>query len=140
VLYLVEAVLVGVACWALGMPSPMLWAILTLLLEFIPYIGGAVLFVLLSIGALASFDSVGHAVLVPLSYLIISALQNNVASPILYGNRLKLNAVAVLMAVLFWGFLWGAVGALLAVPILAAIKILCDHIEALGKLGKFLEA
>ena len=78
--------------------------------------------------------------MVALSYLIISAVQNNLASPILYGSRLKLNPVAVLIAVPFWGFLWGAVGAILAVPILAALKILCDHIEALGAMGKFLEA
>jgi predicted PurR-regulated permease PerM len=139
-LYIVEAALVGLACWALGMPSPVLWAALTLVLEFIPYIGGAVLVVILTIGAVASFDSVGRAMLVPLSYLIISAVQNNLASPILYGNRLKLNPVAVLIAVLFWGFLWGAVGALLAVPIVATIRILCDHIDALGPFGKFLEA
>lgn len=139
-LYIIEAGLVGLACWALGMPSPLLWAALTLMLEFIPYIGGAVLVVILTIGALASFDSVGRAVLVPISYLVISAVQNNLASPILYGNRLKLNPVAVLIAVLFWGFLWGAIGAILAVPIVAAIKILCDHIDALSSLGKFLEA
>jgi predicted PurR-regulated permease PerM len=139
-LYIIEAVLVGLACWALGMPSPLLWAALTLMLEFIPYIGGAVLVVILTIGALASFDSVGHAVLVPISYLVISAVQNNLASPILYGNRLKLNPVAVMIAVLFWGFLWGAIGAILSVPIVAAIKILCDHIDALSSLGKFLEA
>ena len=140
ILYIIEAALVGLACWALGMPSPLLWAVLTLALEFIPYIGGAVLVVILTIGALASFDSVGRAIMVPLSYLIISAVQNNLASPILYGSRLKLNPVAVLIAVLFWGFLWGAVGAILAVPILAALKILCDHIQILGALGKFLEA
>ena len=115
-------------------------ALISGVMEFIPYIGGAVLVAILTIGALASFDSVGRAVLVPISYLVISAVQNNLASPILYGNRLKLNPVAVLIAVLFWGFLWGAIGAILAVPIVAAIKILCDHIDALSSLGKFLEA
>lgn len=140
VLYAIEAILVGLACWALGMPSPMLWGVLTLVLEFIPYVGGAILVSILTISALASFDSVSHAILVPIAYLIISAVQNNLASPILYGNRLKLNPVAVLLAVLFWGFLWGPVGAMLAVPILAAGKILCDHVEALGSLGKFLAA
>jgi predicted PurR-regulated permease PerM len=126
--------------WALGMPAPALWAVLAFGLEFIPYVGGAVLVTLLSISAIATFDSFGHAILVPVAYLIISLLQNNVASPIFYGNRLKLNAVAVLIAVLFWGFVWGAVGAFLAVPLLAATKVLCDHLESLGPLGKFLEA
>jgi predicted PurR-regulated permease PerM len=137
---LVQGIIVGLAMWALGMPAPSLWAVLTIGLEFIPYLGGALLVALLSISALTTFDTLGHAVLIPISYLIISLLQNNVASPLLYGNRLKLNGVAVLIAVLFWGFAWGVVGAFLAVPLLAAVKILCDHIESLGPLGKFLEA
>jgi len=103
-------------------------------------VGTVSLVILAILGVVASFDSVGRAIMVALSYLIISAVQNNLASPILYGSRLKLNPVAVLIAVPFWGFLWGAVGAILAVPILAALKILCDHIEALGAMGKFLEA
>ena len=136
----VQGIIVGLAMWALGMPAPSLWAVLTFGLEFIPYVGGALLVALLSISALATFETLGHAVLIPIAYLVISALQNNVASPLLYGNRLKLNGVAVLMAVLFWGFVWGVVGAFLAVPLLAATKILCDHFESLGPLGKFLEA
>lgn len=137
---LVQGIIVGLAMWALHMPAPLLWAVLTVGLEFIPYVGGALLVGLLSISALTTFDTLGHAVLIPIAYLIISALQNNVASPLLYGNRLRLNGVAVLIAVLFWGFAWGVVGAFLAVPLLAAVKILCDHIESLGPLGKFLEA
>jgi len=135
-----QGVIIGLSMWALGMPAPALWAVLAFALEFIPYVGGAALVALLSISAIATFDSFGHAILVPIAYLIISLLQNNVASPFFYGNRLKLNAVAVLIAVLFWGFVWGAAGAFLAVPILAATKVLCDHLDSLGSLGKFLES
>ena len=140
IINLAQALLVGLSMWALGMPAPALWAALAFALEFIPYVGGAVLVALLSISAIATFDSFGRAVMIPIAYLVISLLQNNVASPVFYGNRLKLNAVAVLLAVLFWGFVWGAAGAFLAVPILAAGKVLCDHLESLGPLGKFLEA
>ena len=118
IINLAQAVLVGLSMWGLGMPAPTLWAALAFGLEFIPYVGGAVLVGLLSISAIATFDSIGHAILVPAAYLVISLLQNNVASPMLYGNRLKLNAVSVLIAVLFWGFVWGAAGAFLAVPML----------------------
>jgi predicted PurR-regulated permease PerM len=135
-----EGIVVGLSLWALGMPDPALWALLTIGLEFIPYVGAAALIVALSVSALATFDALGHAALVPLSYLVISVVQNNVVSPLLYGNRLKLNAVAVLIAVLFWGSLWGVVGAFLAVPILAAVKIVCDHVESLQSVGKFLRA
>ena len=113
---------------------------MTILLEFIPYLGGAVLVGLLTGSALGSFPAIGQALLMPASYLVITTLQNNVVSPLLYGKRLKLNAVAVLVAVIFWGGLWGVLGAFLAVPILASAKILCDHIEALAPIGKFLEA
>ena len=137
---LVEGVAVGLSLWALRMPDPALWGALTVGLEFIPYVGGAALVTLLSVAALATFDSVAHAVLIPLAYLAISVLQNSIVSPLFYRNRLKLNPVAVMIAVLFWGYLWGVAGAFLAVPILAAVKILCDDIESLGPVAKFLSS
>ena len=80
---------------------------LTFCLEFIPYLGGAAMIILLSLVGLATFDSVGHAFLPPLVYLAITTLQNNLVSPIAYGRRLRLNPVAVLVGVLFWYALWG---------------------------------
>ena len=135
-----QGLVVGAVLWALGMPDPGLWAALTIFLEFIPYLGGAVLVALLSVSALGSFPTIGEAALIPAAYLVITTVQNNIVSPLLYGQRLKLNAVAVLVAVIFWGSLWGILGALLAVPMLASAKIMCDHIEALAPLGKFLES
>ena len=88
--------------------------------------------------AAASFDGVGHILLPPAAYLLITTLQNNVVSPIAYGNRLKLNPVAVLIGVLFWWFLWGIPGAFVAVPILATIKIIADRTEQFRALGEFL--
>jgi predicted PurR-regulated permease PerM len=71
-------------------------------------------------------------------YLTITTLQNNLVSPIAYGRRLRLNPVAVFVGVLFWYALWGVPGAFLAVPILATLKILGDHIEAMAPVGEFL--
>jgi predicted PurR-regulated permease PerM len=133
-----QGVVVALAMWLLHMPSPVLWGVLTFFLEFIPYLGAA--FMLLALGAvgLGAFDSVSQALLAPGAYLLISTLQNNLVSPVAYGRRLRLNPVAVLVGVLFWWFLWGVPGAFLAVPVIAAAKIMGDHIEGLEAVGEFL--
>jgi predicted PurR-regulated permease PerM len=94
--------------------------------------------ILLTIAGLATFPAAGRIVAPPLAYLVITTLQNNVVSPIAYGRRLKLNAVVVLVAVLFWWSIWGVVGAFLAVPVVAALKIVADHVERLRPVGAFL--
>jgi predicted PurR-regulated permease PerM len=133
-----QGLLVGIGMALLGLPNPTLWGLLTFCLEFIPYLGGAAMVILLSLAGLATFDSIGHAFLPPLVYLAITTLQNNLVSPIAYGRRLRLNPVAVFVGVLFWYALWGIPGAFLAVPILATLKILGDHLEPLSPLAEFL--
>jgi predicted PurR-regulated permease PerM len=135
-----QAIVVGLVLWPLDVPSPILWALLTFVLEFIPYLGATVMIALLSVTAFATFDNVVHILLVPGSYLIITNIQNNVVSPVLYGQHLKLNPVAVLVGVLLWWFLWGIPGAFIAVPVVATIKIVADRVEPLKPLGEFLGA
>jgi predicted PurR-regulated permease PerM len=137
-MYLAEGVLVWLTAWLLGLPTPMLWGVLTVLLEFVPYLGGAVMTILLAVVGLATFDSVGRALLAPGVYLVISAVQNNFASAFAYGRGLRLNPVAVLVAVMVWYAMWGIPGAFLAVPIIAAAKVLADHTPSLSALGEFL--
>src|SRR5215475_13706179 len=133
-----QGTVVGLALWGLGMHSPWLWGGLTVLLEFIPYLGATGMIILLSAAAFSQFDSLAHVLLVPGTYLVIAALQNNLVSPLIYGQRLKLNPVAVLVGVLFWWLLWGVAGAFLAVPFFATLKILADHVESLAPLATFL--
>jgi predicted PurR-regulated permease PerM len=133
-----QAAVVVLALWLLKVPNPLLWGALTVILEFIPYLGATIMVALLTITAFAAFDGLGHILLVPGSYLLVTTLQNNVVSPIAYGKRLKLNPVAVLVGVLFWWFLWGIPGAFLAVPIVATIKIVADRTERFQAVGEFL--
>jgi len=133
-----QGVVVGLALWGLGMPYPWLWGGLTVVLEFIPYLGATGMIILLTAAAFSQFDTIGHILLVPGTYLVIAALQNNLVSPLVYGQRLKLNPVAVLVGVLFWWLLWGVAGAFLAVPFFAALKILADHVEGLTPIATFL--
>jgi predicted PurR-regulated permease PerM len=133
-----QGALVGLAMALLDVPNPTLWGLLTFCLEFIPYLGGASMIILLTLVGLATFDSIGRAFLPPLVYLTITTLQNNLVSPLAYGRRLRLNPVAVFVGVLFWYALWGVPGAFLAVPILATLKILGDHLDSLSPVAEFL--
>jgi predicted PurR-regulated permease PerM len=129
---------VGLAMWLLGMPTPVLWGMMTVLAEFVPYLGGAFMVLLLSAVGLASQGSVGQALLAPGAYLLITTLQNNLVSPVAYGRRLRLNPVAVLIGVMIFWTLWGVPGAFLAVPIVATAKVLGDRLDGLATLGEFL--
>lgn len=133
-----QGALVGVAMWLLHLPNPALWGVLTFFLEFIPFLGGACMMILLALAGLATADGIGRALLPPAVYLAITTLQNNLVSPLAYGRRLRLNPVAVLVGVLFWYYIWGIAGAFLAVPIIATIKILGEHVERLSPVSEFL--
>jgi predicted PurR-regulated permease PerM len=84
------------------------------------------------------YDSVGQALVVPVVFQVLNILEGNYLTPMLIGRQLSLSPVVVFTAVLFWGWIWGVPGALLAIPVTAVIKIACDHIEGLSALGEFL--
>lgn len=138
VIYAGMGIAVGMAMFILKMPNPLLWGVMAGLLEFIPYLGPA-----LGIGVVASvsiftFDSLGHALLAPVIYFSLTVIQANFITPLILGRRLTLNPVVVFIGFIFWGWIWGIIGAFLAVPILMIFKILCDHIEPLAPIGEFL--
>jgi predicted PurR-regulated permease PerM len=134
----IEGVVVALVMWALGMPNPVLWGVLALFVEFVPYLGALVMVGVLTLASIATFESVGRIIAVPASYLLINLLQAYVLTPLLLGRRLTLNPVAILMGLILWWEIWGVAGAFIAVPLLATFKILCDHIETLAPVGEFL--
>jgi predicted PurR-regulated permease PerM len=129
---------VGVAMWAIGMPDPLMWALLTFVLEFIPYLGGATMVGLLLITAFTTFTSTGRVILPAALYLVVTTIQNNVVSPYAYGGRLQLNPIAVMIMVMFWWFIWGIPGVFLAIPIAATLKVLGDQVPSLAPLAELL--
>jgi len=133
-----QGIAVGLAMWAIGMPDPFIWGVVTFVLEFIPYLGGVIIVGLLLIDGFSVFSGLGQVLLAPAIYLVISTLQNNVVSPYAYGNRLKLNPLAVMIFVLFWWFIWGIPGVFLAIPIAATLKVLGDQLPNLKPLGELL--
>jgi predicted PurR-regulated permease PerM len=133
-----EGMIVGVAMWLLGMPTPALWGAMVAALEFIPYIGAFTTTVVLTVVATATFDSATRALAVPLTYVVINFLQGNLITPLVMSRRLTLNPVAVFLSLAFWWWAWGVPGAFLAVPMLAVFKICCDHLEPLAQVGEFI--
>jgi predicted PurR-regulated permease PerM len=135
---IVQGAAVALVMWLIGMPTPVLWGMMTVLVEFVPYLGAAFMMLVLALVGLANFSSTLHALAPPGAYLVITTLQNNLVSPVTYGRRLKLNPVAVLVSVMIWFELWGVPGAFLAVPIVATAKVLGDRLDGLAAIGEFL--
>ncbi len=129
---------VALAMSLLGMPSPMLWGALAGVLNFVPFLGALVTAAVVAGVALMTFEEPLRALLVTSVFLSLTTLEGLVITPALLGRRLTLGPTSVLVAVLVGSWLWGVVGAIIAVPVLAALRILCEHVEPLGRFGALL--
>jgi predicted PurR-regulated permease PerM len=134
-----QAVVIGLALWALGVPSPFLWGALTFVAEFIPYLGGMAMIGLLLLVGLSGNQGLLHALLPPAIYLVVTTLQNNLVSPVAYGRGLRLNPTMILVGVMFWWMAWGVAGAFLAVPILASLRVIGARRPSLTPVAVLLE-
>jgi predicted PurR-regulated permease PerM len=134
-----QAILIGLAVWAIGLPSPAVWGALTFVAEFIPYLGGLTMVALLLLAGLTGGEGLAHALLAPATYLLVTTLQNNLVSPVAYGRGLRLNPTMILIAVMFWWMIWGVAGAFVAVPILASLRVLGSRVPALTPLSVLLQ-
>ncbi len=134
----VLGVLVAAVMWMLSMPNPVLWGVLAGTLNFIPYIGPFITLSTIAAAALLTFPTVPAALLPPAVFLVLTTLEGQLITPLILGARLLLNPVAIFLGIIFWGWLWGIVGALLAVPITMSLKILCDAVPPLNPVSEFL--
>lgn len=103
---------------ALGMPQPYLWGIIGGLVNFVPYAGPVVGTTLIAIASLISFGSPAAILAPPLAYVLLTSLEGYFITPTLVGRTLTMNPLLVLLSVVFWSWLWGVAGAVLAVPLL----------------------
>jgi predicted PurR-regulated permease PerM len=130
----------GIAAYFCGLSDPILWGSVAFLLNFIPILGplcGVVIFFLVG---LLSFESIWQALLPAGLYLAIHIFEGEWVTPQLLARRFMLNPVLVIISLVFWYWMWGIAGAILAVPMLATLKIVCDRIRRLTALGHFIGA
>jgi len=129
---------VGLSMYFIGLPNALLWGVMAGLLHFIPFLGAIVGISVVTLVALVTMDQITSILLVPSAYLGLNLLEEYLFFPFLIGRRLLLNPVVIFIWLIFWGWLWGIPGALMAVPLLAIFKIVCDHIEPLAAVAEFL--
>jgi predicted PurR-regulated permease PerM len=129
----------GLMAWTIGLGDPLLWGTIAFLLNYIMFLGpmlGVVLFFF--VGTL-TFDTLSMAALPAALYLLIHIAEGEFITPMLLARRFTLNPVLVILSLVFWYWMWGVPGAILAVPILAVTKLICDRIRPLAVFGHFLE-
>lgn len=131
--------IMGSVLWMLGLPNPTMWAVITAVFCFVPYIGPMAVAGLLLLAGLSTFDSASQILAPVLAFAFVHGVESNLVSPLIVGRRLALSPVAVFLSVMFWGWLWGIAGALIAVPVLIALRSVCRRVRGLRLLRRFLE-
>jgi predicted PurR-regulated permease PerM len=129
---------VGASLWLLGLNQAAMWGVAAGVLNSIPYFGAIILTVAVALAAFLQFGTLGMVVSVAAITLFVTSIDGLLVKPLLTGRFSKMNNLAVFASLLFWGWLWGALGMLLAIPIMMTIKSICDHIEGLQPIGHLL--
>ncbi len=126
--------------WMMNLDYPILTGIASGLLNMVPYIGAVMAWMPAFIIALAKIKTISSFVLIAGVLTTIHVIAANFIAPQLVGRRVRLNAVAITVALLFWGWVWGGMGLLLAIPITASLRVICDHTESWRPIGRWLSA
>lgn len=124
-------VVVTFVLYAFGMPNPLLWGVVAALLNYIPYLGGLVTAVLLCATALLSFEGLAMPLFVVATFTGLTIVEGQIVTPLILGKRLALNPLVVFLSVVFWFWLWGVMGALMAVPMLITFKLIGDRTKVM---------
>jgi predicted PurR-regulated permease PerM len=122
----------------LGISDPFLWGTLAAVLSFAPYVGEFAIVILLSLAGILTFDSLVQALVAPAIYFVLMTICWQGVVPFVVGRRMTLSPVAVFIAIIVLGWMWGVIGALVAVPVLASLKIICERIGPLHPVAEFL--
>lgn len=125
----VYAVPIGLGLWILGIPNALLWGVLTLVLRFVPYIGPAVGMILPMILTLAVAPGWAPLLWTAALFILMELISNNVLEPWLYGSRTGLSPLAIIVAAIFWGWLWGPLGLVMSTPLTVCLVVLGRHVS-----------
>jgi predicted PurR-regulated permease PerM len=135
----VVGVTTGFVTWWMGLENPALWGVLAFVLNYIPIIGPIICLVILVLAGLLRIESLWGAFMPAAGFFAIHIIEGQFVTPILVARRFTLNPVVVIVSLIFWYWMWGVPGAVLAVPVLAMIKIICDGIPSWAAIGHLIE-
>jgi predicted PurR-regulated permease PerM len=139
---LVSNALVAITTWVvfamLGLEHPGVWGVAAGILHFIPYLGTVAIALASGIAGLLQFGSFPQALSVAMASVIVAGVVGMIFTTWLQGQVAKVNTAVLFIVLLFFGWLWGVAGLLLGAPLLAVVKVVCDHVESLNTLGELL--
>ena len=121
-------VVVAIGAWLFGLPNPIILGLVAMALNYVPYIGAACTTVILLGVGLVTFPSFGYALVPPAAFVGVATVEGQFITPTVLGHRLTLNPLAVLLALAFWAWLWGPMGAFLAVPLTIIVLVTMTHL------------
>lgn len=136
----VLGVCVGFTLYLAGMPNPAMWGAMAAVVNYIPYFGPIAGIIVVAVAGLLSFDTVTRGLLPAGIYLVWHVLESDLVTPFLLGRRFSLNPVVIFVALMFFAWMWGILGGLLAMPLLVTLKVICDRLPALSSVGELLDA
>lgn len=129
-------VLTGLISWAAGLPDPAMWGLIAGLARFIPYLGNMLTIALLTIVSAITLDTIWMIAIAPLSFVLLTTIVGFFLEPWIHGFRMAINPVIIFVSIFFWGWLWGPVGVLLAVPLMTVIQVVLKQIPQLRPVYK----
>jgi len=129
---------VGTGMFFLHMPNAVLWGALAAVVNFVPYVGPLAGILTVGAVALVTFDKPGAALAPPLFYLVLASVEGNLITPLILGRTTELDPLVIFIWLLFWGWLWGVPGVIVAVPLLMLIKLTCEKSRVLAPIAALL--
>jgi len=133
------AIVVTIGLVIMGVPYAYVWGPLAGILNLVPFVGAVIGAIPPMIVASIEYNSMWWFLYVGIFFFVLQFLEGNIITPKLVGNRINLNLTSVLISTLYWGWLWGGVGIILALPITATFKVISEHVESLRPIGHLLD-
>jgi predicted PurR-regulated permease PerM len=121
-------VIVALGAWALGLEAPVMWGGLAAILNFLPYIGPLTMVAILALFGVGTAETVFLGIIPAAAYLALHTVESNAVTPSVLGKRFTMNPVLILLALSYFTWIWGVIGALLSVPILLTLTAFFDHV------------
>jgi predicted PurR-regulated permease PerM len=128
-------IVTGLAMWSIGLGDPILWGSTAFLLNYVPVLGPLTGIGVFLVAGIVTLDWPWYALMPAAIYALIHIAEGETITPMILAKRFTLNPVLVIVSLFFWHFVWGVPGALIAVPLLAMFKIICDRVEVLKPAG-----
>lgn len=140
----VISLVVGLLTWgllaALGMPNAALWATAAFIFNYVPYAGALATMALIAFAGIVSFDTPEKTLLALGGFTVINLLEGNLITPTILGKNMPLNSLAIFVSLLFWGWVWGVAGAVMAVPLTVMVQVVCAHVPRLRSFAILLDS